>query len=132
MTYLLDTDIVIYYFKRKEPYTSTIESLLDNASVVVSAITIAETRTGWTQEKANVYMPKLYDLFQVEKVTRDIAEKAGAWRHEYMTKGRPLSTSDTIIAATAHIKDYCLVTNNVKDYPMPELQLYRGLLTHDQ
>jgi predicted nucleic acid-binding protein len=31
----------------------------------------------------------------------------------------------TVIAATAYLNDYSLVTNNAKDYPMPELKLYK-------
>jgi predicted nucleic acid-binding protein len=58
-------------------------------------------------------------------VTKEIAEQAGIWRQEYKSKGKQLGTPDTVIAATAYLHDYSLVTNNTKDYPMPELKLYK-------
>jgi len=61
----------------------------------------------------------------VVPVSREIAEQAGIWRQEYKTKGVTLGTVDTVIAATAYLNDYPLLTNNVKDYPMPELTLYK-------
>ena len=36
-----------------------------------------------------------------------------------------LGTPDTVIAATASLHDSPLLTNNAKDYPMPELTLYK-------
>lgn len=127
MTYLLDTDILIFYFNRKEPFTGLVESLLNKSPLALSVLTITEIRTGWTTERAATYMPQLYNLFQIEPVTQDIAEQAGVWRREYRTQGKTIPTPDMIIAATSHLKHYCLVTNNRKDYPMPQLHLYRDL-----
>lgn len=125
MNFILDTDIVISYFNRNEPTVVLVEDMLQKATTVaISTLTITEVRTGWTQEKAALYMPKLYDLFTLEPVTQEIAELAGVWRHDYHSKGKPLSTPDTIIAATAHLRTFSLVTKNTKDYPMPELKLY--------
>jgi tRNA(fMet)-specific endonuclease VapC len=127
MKFLLDTDIVISYFNRNDPTVVLVEDFLQKApTVAISTLTITEVRTGWTNEKAALYMPKLYDLFSLEPVTQDIAEQAGAWRHDYHAQGKPLSTPDTIIAATAYLHGFCLVTKNTKDYPMPELRLYTG------
>jgi predicted nucleic acid-binding protein len=47
------------------------------------------------------------------------------WRQEYKSKGVNLGTPDTVIAATAYVHNYPLLTNNTKDYPMPELALYK-------
>jgi len=61
----------------------------------------------------------------VVPVSREIAEQAGIWREEYKNKGLSLGTVDRVIAATAYLNDYPLLTNNVRDYPMPELTLYK-------
>ena len=58
-------------------------------------------------------------------VTKEIAEQAGIWRQEYKSRGQSIGTPDTVIAATAYLSDFPLVTNNAKDYPMPELKLYK-------
>jgi predicted nucleic acid-binding protein len=127
MRFLFDTDIIISYFNRNDPTTVLVEDILQKAPLVaISTLTITEVRTGWTKEKAVLYMPKLYDLFTIEPVTLDIAEQAGVWRHDYLSKGKSLSTPDTVIAATAYLRDFLLVTKNTKDYPMPELRLYDG------
>jgi predicted nucleic acid-binding protein len=43
------------------------------------------------------------------------------WRREYQSRGLTLELPDTVIAATAAIRNVPLATGNVKDFPMPEL-----------
>lgn len=124
MTYLLDTDVMIDFFKFKEPAKGLIQRLSKTGTLALSALTITELRSGWTAEQAVRLLPQLYALCVVEPVNKAIAQQAGVWRHEYKEQGRQLSTPDTVIAATAHLVNCCLVTKNTKDYPMPELQLY--------
>jgi predicted nucleic acid-binding protein len=88
-------------------------------------LTITELRSGWTKEQADFLLPRLYALCSVVPVTKEIAEQAGIWRQEYKSRGLSLGTPDTVIAATAYLYNYSLVTNNAKDYPMPELKLYQ-------
>jgi predicted nucleic acid-binding protein len=127
VNYLLDSDLLIDYFNLRGGATALVEGLLDEAQVAVSVVTIAEIRAGWDQRQSERFLPLLYDLFPAENVTPAIAELAGRWRQEYRTRGQTLSTADTLIAATAFRAGRCLVTRNVKHYPMPELQRYRGL-----
>ena len=47
-------------------------------------------------------------------MTKEIAEQAGKWRWEYKSKGLSLGTPDTVIAATAYLHAYPLLTNNAK------------------
>jgi predicted nucleic acid-binding protein len=77
------------------------------------------------ERQANWLLPRLYALCSVVPVTKEIAEQAGIWRQEYKSRGQSIGTPDTVIAATAYLHDYSLVTNNAKDYPMPELKLYK-------
>ena len=124
MTYLIDTDVLIDFFKHKEPATALITSLSKRDTVAMSTLTITELVSGWTTDQATWHLPRLYALCSVVPVTKDIAEQAGKWRQEYKSRGRQLGTADMVIAATAYLNGYCLVTNNVKDYPMPELKLH--------
>src|SRR5205823_7330162 len=96
-------------------------------TLALSTLTITELRSGWTKEQANWLLPRLYALCAVVPVTKEIAEQAGIWRQEYKSRGQQLGTPDTVIAATAYLNDYSLVTNNAKDYPMPELKLYKHM-----
>jgi predicted nucleic acid-binding protein len=126
MTYLFDTDILIDFFKLKEPATALIKRFLNKDPMAISALSVAELRAGWSEEQARRHVPRLYTLFAVEDVTKDVAEQAGSWRQAYKPKGITVPAIDALIAATAYLKKYCLVTNNTKDYPMPELKRYEG------
>ena len=125
MTYLIDTDVMVDFFKHKDPAKALIARLSKHAVLALSTLTITELRSGWTKEQANWLLPRLYALCSVVPVTKEIAEQAGIWRQEYKSRGQSIGTPDTVIAATAYLHDYSLVTNNVKDYPMPELKLYK-------
>ena len=125
MTYLIDTDVMVDFFKHKDPAKGLIEQLSRNTTLALSALTITELRSGWTSEQADFLLPRLYALCTVVPVTKAIAEQAGKWRQEYKSKGVSLGTPDTVIAATAYLHDSPLLTNNAKDYPMPELTRYK-------
>ena len=56
-------------------------------------------------------------------VGRDEAWLAGEWRRRYRAEGRRLARADTLIAATAQVAGLSLATANIKDFPMPELDV---------
>lgn len=120
----MDTNVMIDFFKHRNPAKDLITTLSKQNTLSLSALTIAELRSGWTNEQADFFLPKLNALCSIVPVSAEIAEQAGQWRYEYKPKGQQLGTVDTIIAATAYLTDAPLVTNNIKGYPMPELTLY--------
>ena len=124
MTYLVDSDILIYYFKKKEPFLGIVESILTHSTAVISAITLAEVRAGWDDDQAKKWLPVVKDLFPVIDVSYTISEHAGYQIKRFSQRGRTVTTTDGIIAATALINGLCLVTNNKDDFPMSELLLY--------
>jgi len=131
MTYLLDSDILIYFFNQVEPGYELVSSLLTKKHpIAISVLSVMEARAGWSEEQKAQYLPVLYDLFPVEPVTVEIAERAGQFRYEAKQQGqRKPRPVDAVIAATAVEHNFCLVTNNLKDYTMPELKLYRDLFS---
>ena len=54
-------------------------------------------------------------------VTREIAERAGAIRYYWRTRGKTLSLADATIAAVAIHHSLILLTDNGKHFPMPEI-----------
>jgi len=50
--------------------------------------------------------------------------EAGLLKQSWARKGINLSFPDVVIAAVAISENLTLITDNVKDFPMPELQLY--------
>ena len=124
MTYLIDTDVWVDFFKHKPAAMAFIEKLSQNTTLTLSTLTITELRSGWTGQDAELLLPHLYALATVVPVTKEIAEQAGAWRQQFKAKGISLGTPDTVIAATAYLNHASLVTNNTKDYPMEEVSLH--------
>jgi predicted nucleic acid-binding protein len=61
------------------------------------------------------------DLLYVE-ISREIARSAGDLRAKWRQRGKTLSLPDAMIAAVALAENLTLATDNVKDYPMPELR----------
>jgi predicted nucleic acid-binding protein len=57
-------------------------------------------------------------------VSLEAAKLAGVFKHRYARQGIALSVMDTTIAAVAVTNDLTLLTDNAKDFPMPEIKLY--------
>ena len=53
-----------------------------------------------------------------------LARAAGLLKNEWARKGRTIGVVDMIIAATALAHNLVFMTDNRKDFPMPELALY--------
>lgn len=123
-TYLLDSNILMDFFKKKDFAVSLIEMLAEEGNLVVSILTVTELRAGWTDEQTKFFLPRFYKLVNIKNITLEIAELAGKFRKDYKSKGVTLPVIDTLIAATAIIEEYKLVTRNKKDFPMPEITFY--------
>lgn len=122
--YLIDTDVLIDFFKKRPYALVIIESHASRHELSVSILTVAELAAGWSQKEATLFLAQLYDLVKRIPISESIAELAGSLRYQYKQKGHTISLPDAIIAATAITNGYTLVTRNIKDYPMPELHLY--------
>ena len=57
-------------------------------------------------------------------LTGPAARLAGRWKFAWSQKGRTLALADAIVAAIASEQQCHLLTDNRKDFPMPELKLY--------
>ena len=57
-------------------------------------------------------------------ITAAIARRAGSLKSAWAQKGKTLSLADMIVAATALEHGLALMTDNRKDFPLPELNFY--------
>lgn len=124
ISYLLDSDILMDFFKKKEEAVDLITKLVEKGKLATSILSVTELRAGWSKEQAKFFLQRFYKLVEIKNITKEIAELAGELRWEYKSHGISLPTIDTLIAATAIVEDYQLVTRNKKDFPIPQLKLY--------
>lgn len=116
--FLLDTNIVIFFFKGKVSIFEWIEKVgVDNC--FISEITLAELYFG-AEKSAN---PAKHFL-EIEELLKEIRvipisnalRKYAAERFRLEKIGTPLDDFDLLIAATAEANGLVLVTNNTKHF----------------
>ena len=106
-----------------EPAHSTLLQLVEAGDEVgVCPVNLAEFYAGFELSQYP-FWDEFFAAMGYWPISPSSARQAGIWRYSYARQGTPLSTADTLIAAVAVEQDAVLITDNVKDYPMPELQL---------
>ena len=103
---LIDTDILIEYFKKRE-----IEKLVGNS---ISIITLIEFLRGAKNPKAVKEI--LEEIFYVINLDNDIIIKYVEIYQELKRRGDILPDSDLLIASTSIAKNLPLLTKNVKHF----------------
>jgi predicted nucleic acid-binding protein len=122
--YLLDTDAIIDYLSGFAPSISLIQGLHERGDALcVCDVVVAEVYAGLLpkdKEKAQGLLSACVFL----PTSLEAARLAGEWRYRYARQGRSVSTTDALVAATAHTHQSALVTANLDDYPMEEISLH--------
>ncbi|NES22868.1 MAG: type II toxin-antitoxin system VapC family toxin [Symploca sp. SIO3E6] len=112
MAYLIDTNIIIYYFNGLTDDESIHTILTD--SFKISIITKIEF-LGWgqfaTDSESHTKAREFISYATVFNLTEAIAEQAILLRQQFKPK-----TPDAIIAATALVNGLTVVTNNTADF----------------
>jgi hypothetical protein len=122
--YLVDTNILVLALRRKLGKWELLKGLVAaGATLGCSAITIGEVYAGMRPHERAATEALLAEL-DCYDVTMELARSAGLLRNEWKSKGQTLALDDTLIAATAMAHRLMLLTDNRKDFPMPELTLY--------
>lgn len=124
MTFLLDTNIVTYIFKRNLNTNNRLrEATRSGEEVFISCITYYEVKRGLISINA---VRQLADFTQLctdyEVLFLDdikIIEKACEIHADLKRKGTPIQDADVLIASTAIIRGLILVTN---DRHMPRVE----------
>jgi len=108
--YLIDTNAVIDYLDNKLPDTAA--ELIDGINVKISVITRMEL-LAWpgASKKQSLILHEFVDSADVFSLEEPIILKAIEIRKETKTK-----LPDAIIAATAMVHKFSLITRNVKDF----------------
>jgi tRNA(fMet)-specific endonuclease VapC len=119
-TYLVDTDIIIYWLRGKHPQISQKIEEIDSNALRLSAITVAELYFGaHNSSKPQENLQLLEELLaEVQVIPFEVSTAAvfGQVKTQLRQSGYTISDSDIFIAATALAHGMILVTNNEKHF----------------
>jgi len=122
-TYLLDTTVLVDYFRGRQGASLLLERLVDEGhTLALCGINVAELFAG-LPERQRPLARELIDSLHYLEIPPQVAELAGTIRFNVARRGVAIHLPDAMIAAVALANDATLVTANVRDFPMEGLQL---------
>ncbi len=127
MSYLLDTDICIYWMKNIRSIQDKI-SQIGWEKIYICNITVAELYFGaYNSHRVAENLIRVQEFIQnIEVIYLDdrAGQKFGELKASLRKMGQPVADFDLLIASIALTKNYSLVTNNTRHYHrIPELKL---------
>jgi predicted nucleic acid-binding protein len=110
--YLIDTNILIYHTKGLKSVSNFISEIIAKQAFNLSILTKIEF-LGWNKHSSEGFEKcrRLIELANVYTVDEDIAEQAIELKRQ-----SKIRLADAVIAATAIVNNFKLVTRNVDDY----------------
>jgi predicted nucleic acid-binding protein len=121
---LLDTTVLLDVSRARLNRRSILAELVAGGHLLVTAaINIAEVYAGM-QPGEEASTEAFLSSLECYPINGAIARRAGALKSVWARKGRTLSLADMMIAATALEHSLTLMTDNRKDFPLPELTFH--------
>jgi len=120
---LLDTNVIIDALNGRNGRGEFLARLISQGTLLACcSINVTEVFMGMRPEEARKTGMFLESL-EFYPVTWDVARLAGALYREWRKKGHTLLLPDVTVAAVALHNGLELATDNVRDFPMPQLRL---------
>jgi tRNA(fMet)-specific endonuclease VapC len=122
--FLLDTSVVIDAINGKKNRAQLLrELILDGHLLACCPINVTEVFAGMRAHEELLTL-NLLESLRYYPITWPAARLAGELKRDYSRKGVTLATADVTIAAVAITHQISLIIDNLKHYPMEELNLY--------
>jgi len=121
---LLDTTVLIDTLRARKNRRAFLADLVAAGhTLATAAINIGEVYAGMrpTEELRTEAFLSSLDCYPMSGA---VARRAGSLKSVYARQGQTLSLADMIVAATALEHGLTLLTDNRKDFPLPELQFH--------
>ena len=122
MTWMFDTDIMIYLINRHPGYERIARRMSGRSpgELRLSAITVSELRfgaaNGELRKENETVLDEFLDLFQLEDFPTEAALDFAEIRTELLSKGKPIGPYDMLIASHARSLRATVVTNNEREF----------------
>lgn len=124
MILLLDTSVLIDALRLRHGRRELLAGLTRTGhTLATTALNLAEVYAGMRPEEEGQTEAFLGAL-ECYEITATAGRLAGTLKSKWARKGRTLALADTIIAAVALEQRCTLMTDNRRDFPMPELDHY--------
>jgi len=124
MKILLDTTVIVDALRvRRNRHELLAQLIRQGHRLHTTALNAAEVYAGMrpNEEKGT---EAFLDGLQCFVADREAARMGGRLKKQWADQGRTLTLIDCIVAAVAIQNECALATDNRKDFPMPEVQLY--------
>jgi tRNA(fMet)-specific endonuclease VapC len=127
VSYLLDTDICIYWLRNRQSVRERVTQVGWN-QISICVITVAELYYGaYNSNRVTENIARAEFFIQnlpVLPLNDTALRRFGELKAELRRIGQPIADFDLLIASVALAESYILVTNNTRHYDrIPELQL---------
>jgi predicted nucleic acid-binding protein len=124
MPLLLDTSVLIDVLRLRHGRRELLAHLAHAGNTLATTtLNVAELYAGMRPEE-EAQTEAFLDALDCYELTIAAARLAGTLKNKYARKGRTLTLADTIVAAIAIERRCTLMTDNRKDFPMPEIDCY--------
>jgi predicted nucleic acid-binding protein len=124
MRLLLDTSVLIDALRFRQGRHELLAQLVrDGHTLSTTAVNVAEVYAGMRNEE-ELQTEALLAALDCYDLTAHAGRMAGRLKNKWAKKGRTIAIADAAVAAIALERDCTLMTDNRKDFPMPELELY--------
>jgi predicted nucleic acid-binding protein len=121
---LLDSSVLIDVLRGQKSRRELLARLVsDGHHLKTTVVNVAEIYMGIRLGEAP-RIEALFALLDCYALDAETAKQAGMLKSTWGKKGVTISLPDAIVAAIAIDQNCVLATDNRKDFPMPELNLY--------
>ena len=122
--FLLDTSVLIDVLRSRKGRRELLLRLAEEGhQLTTTALNVVEIYMGIRagEERETDFLFTSIECYELDAHS---AKQAGLLKNRWTKKGKTISLQDAIVAAIAIERGCSLMTDNRKDFPMPELNLY--------
>ena len=123
MTILVDTCVLVDALNERSGRRELLLDWISQGHKLASCAVVVGEVYAVLRAKEHARTRAWLQLMNYFEIRQETAKLGGDIKADWAKKGHTLSLTDTLIAAVAIENGLTVATDNVKDFPMPELRL---------